>query len=53
MIREDEDGELTRGFDYMKNHHGERGTSSLASILSTFRPHGILASSLMQVPPHL
>ena len=53
MIREDEDGELTRGFDYMKNHHGERGTSSLASILSTFRPHGILASSLIQVPPHL
>ena len=49
MRGEEEDGELTRGFSYMKNHHGERGPSSLASILSTSRPHGILASSLIQV----
>lgn len=38
MIGEEEEGELTQGFDYMENHHGERATSSLASVLSTFRP---------------
>lgn len=38
VLGEEEEGELTQGFDYVKNHRGERATSSLASVLSTFRP---------------
>lgn len=45
----EEGGELARGLGRMEDHHGERGTSSLASTLSTSRPHGIPASSLIQV----